>query len=134
MFESSRGRAVAIIAGGLISLLSVGRVAADGVTHTVLPGIIAAFLLAYWLKSAGWITPQTYRATEHAVLFAGAIGVGVLSALLTEWLRRLGGVEATADLLAARVRPGDVVLVMGGGRSYVMADRLVALLSERDAE
>jgi LysM repeat protein len=38
MFESSRGRAVAIIAGGLISLLSVGRVAADGVTHTVMPG------------------------------------------------------------------------------------------------
>jgi UDP-N-acetylmuramate--alanine ligase len=36
-----------------------------------------------------------------------------------------GSVEATADHLAARVRRGDIVLVMGGGRSYVIADRLV---------
>jgi UDP-N-acetylmuramate--alanine ligase len=42
-----------------------------------------------------------------------------------------GSVEATADHLAAQVRPGDVVLVMGGGRSYVIADRLVALLADR---
>lgn len=39
-----------------------------------------------------------------------------------------GSVEATADFLAGHVEPGDVVLVMGGGRSYVIADRLVALL------
>jgi UDP-N-acetylmuramate-alanine ligase len=36
-----------------------------------------------------------------------------------------GSVEETADRLATRVRPGDVVLVMGGGRSYVIAERLV---------
>ncbi len=39
-----------------------------------------------------------------------------------------GSVEATADALAAAVEPGDIVLVMGGGRSYVIADRLVTLL------
>jgi UDP-N-acetylmuramate--alanine ligase len=39
-----------------------------------------------------------------------------------------GTVENTADYLAERVQPGDVVLVMGGGRSYVIADRLVELL------
>jgi len=39
-----------------------------------------------------------------------------------------GSVEATAEYLAARVRPGDVVLAMGGGRSYVIAERLVGLL------
>lgn len=39
-----------------------------------------------------------------------------------------GSVEQTADHLAARVEPGDVVLVMGGGRSYVIAERLVSLL------
>lgn len=44
-----------------------------------------------------------------------------------------GSVEATAEYLADRVRSGDVVLAMGGGRSYVIADRLVALLAERDA-
>jgi UDP-N-acetylmuramate--alanine ligase len=40
-----------------------------------------------------------------------------------------GSVEATADHLATEVEPGDVVLVMGGGRSYVIADRLVELLA-----
>jgi UDP-N-acetylmuramate--alanine ligase len=39
-----------------------------------------------------------------------------------------GSPEATAAYLAERVRPGDVVLAMGGGRSYVIADRLVRLL------
>jgi len=44
-----------------------------------------------------------------------------------------GSVEATADHLAAAVQPGDVVLVMGGGRSYVIAHRLVLLLRARSA-
>jgi len=42
-----------------------------------------------------------------------------------------GSVETTADYLVAHVVPGDVVLVMGGGRSYVIAARLVELLSSR---
>lgn len=39
-----------------------------------------------------------------------------------------GSVEQTADFLAERLRSGDVVLVMGGGRSYVIAERLVERL------
>jgi UDP-N-acetylmuramate--alanine ligase len=39
-----------------------------------------------------------------------------------------GSVEATADALAERVRPGDAVLVMGGGHSYRIGDRLLARL------
>jgi UDP-N-acetylmuramate--alanine ligase len=42
-----------------------------------------------------------------------------------------GSVEATAEYLAAKVKKGDVVLVMGGGRSYVIAERLVELLASR---
>lgn len=41
-----------------------------------------------------------------------------------------GSVEETADYLATQVRPNDVVLVMGGGRSYVIAERLVELLAK----
>jgi UDP-N-acetylmuramate--alanine ligase len=43
-----------------------------------------------------------------------------------------GSVEATADALDAAVRRGDVVLVLGGGRSHVIAERLVALLEGRE--
>jgi UDP-N-acetylmuramate--alanine ligase len=42
-----------------------------------------------------------------------------------------GSVEATAAFVAGEVAPGDVVLVMGGGRSYVIAEQLVALLRAR---
>jgi UDP-N-acetylmuramate--alanine ligase len=45
--------------------------------------------------------------------------------------RAPGTVEQTADWLAGNVAPGDVVLVMGGGRSYVIAARLVELLRGR---
>ncbi len=40
-----------------------------------------------------------------------------------------GSVESTAAFLASAVVPGDVVLVMGGGRSYRIAELLVAALA-----
>ena len=39
-----------------------------------------------------------------------------------------GSVDATADALAGQVRSGDAVLVMGGGHSYRIGDRLLARL------
>jgi UDP-N-acetylmuramate--alanine ligase len=39
-----------------------------------------------------------------------------------------GSVEATADWLASQVRDGDAVLVMGGGQSYRIGDRLLERL------
>jgi len=42
-----------------------------------------------------------------------------------------GSVEATADALSEQVRAGDAVLVMGGGHSYRIGERLLARLEER---
>jgi UDP-N-acetylmuramate--L-alanine ligase len=42
-----------------------------------------------------------------------------------------GSVEATADWLAEEVRAGDAVLVMGGGKSYRIGERLLELLRAR---
>ena len=42
-----------------------------------------------------------------------------------------GSVEATAAWLADEVRPGDAVLVMGGGRSYRIGELLLAHLEAR---
>lgn len=44
-----------------------------------------------------------------------------------------GDVEATADWLAGEVRPGDAVLVMGGGHSYRIGERLLEALRGRAA-
>ncbi len=45
-----------------------------------------------------------------------------------------GSPESTADFLAEQVRLGDIVLAMGGGRSYVIAERLLILLASDHAE
>jgi UDP-N-acetylmuramate--alanine ligase len=57
-----------------------------------------------------------------------------VSALSGRPVAATGSPEATADHLLERVREGDVVLAMGGGRSYVIAERLVALLEARGRE
>jgi UDP-N-acetylmuramate-alanine ligase len=41
-----------------------------------------------------------------------------------------GSVEATAAWLAKEVRAGDAVLVMGGGKSYRIAELLVVALAD----
>ncbi len=45
----------------------------------------------------------------------------------------IGSPEEGAAWLADHVEPGDVVLVMGGGRSYVAAEQLVERLQAREA-
>ena len=55
---------------------------------------------------------------------------GRVAALSGREVAAPGSPEATADHLAARVEAGDVVLAMGGGRSYVIAERLLTLLAD----
>jgi UDP-N-acetylmuramate--alanine ligase len=43
-----------------------------------------------------------------------------------------GSIAATAEWLAREVRPGDAVLVMGGGHSYQIADTLLERLGSED--
>lgn len=70
----------------------------DALSHTVLLGIVVAFLLAHRMMTSGWISLETYTATQHAFMFVGAMVIGVLSAVFTEWVQKLGRVEASAAL------------------------------------
>jgi UDP-N-acetylmuramate--alanine ligase len=102
--------------------------------------------------------PLTYHRTaalleEFAAALAGADGVAIAdiwagrdpdttvasAAGLAEAVARRrpdlpvaapGSVEATAAWLAGEVRPGDVVLVMGGGRSYRIGELLLEELGK----
>lgn len=70
----------------------------DALSHTALLGIVIAFLATHRLLTIGWISQETYAATSHAAMFGGAVLIGVFSALLTEWIQKLGRVEASAAL------------------------------------
>jgi UDP-N-acetylmuramate--alanine ligase len=65
--------------------------------------------------------------TSAAELAAATTARGSFEALAT------GSPEETGDRLAGLVQPGDVVLVMGGGRSTVAAERLIELLEGQHA-
>lgn len=56
----------------------------DAVTHAVLPGIAAAFLISHSRSSLP--------------MFIGAVIVGVLTAVFTEWIRRVGRVDEGASM------------------------------------
>src|SRR5690606_20707729 len=62
----------------------------DALAHSALPGVVMAFLLAVVLRSAGWISEAQEDVLLQVFLFAGAVGIGVATAWLTEWVQRLG--------------------------------------------
>ena len=64
----------------------------DAISHAVVPGIVGAFLAASWLERHG-------VAINLSVAFLlGAAIVGVMTALLTELIHRVGKVESTAAM------------------------------------
>jgi manganese/zinc/iron transport system permease protein len=56
----------------------------DAISHAVLPGLAAAFLLT--------------ESRDSLTMLAGAAVVGVLTAVFVEWIHRLGGVEESAAM------------------------------------
>jgi manganese/zinc/iron transport system permease protein len=82
---------------GTFLLLRRQSMLGDALSHTALPGIVVAFLVHYNLKSSGWITDDS-GATQHTFLFIGAVVAGLLTAFLTETVRKLGRVESSAAL------------------------------------
>ena len=56
----------------------------DAITHAVLPGIATAFYLT--------------QSRSSLPMFIGAVLVGVLTALFTEWIRSSGGVDEGASM------------------------------------
>ncbi|MCI0631933.1 MAG: metal ABC transporter permease [Phycisphaerales bacterium] len=64
----------------------------DAISHAVLPGIVGAFLLHWWLDQRG------IDANLSLIIFGGAVVIGVLTAGLSELVHRLGRVEPGASM------------------------------------
>lgn len=90
--------AMACALPGVFLVLKRQSMMGDALSHTVLPGIVCAFLAAHAMQVRGWIAPESYDTAQHAAMIIGAAAIGVLSAMLTEWLQRVGRVEGTAAL------------------------------------
>ncbi len=90
--------AMACALPGNLLLLRRQSMMGDALSHVALPGIVLAFLLSHWLQAGGWMSRQMHEAILHPIFFAGAMALGVLSAVLTEWVQKLGRVESSASL------------------------------------
>ena len=139
------GVPVGAIVEGLASFGGVGRrmelkgepagvVVLDDYAHH--PTAIAETLGAVRQRYPGrrlWAVyePLTYHRTAALLdRFAAVLAGGADAVVIAEiWAGRDPDTTiASAAGLAAHVRPGDVVLVMGGGHSYRIAERLVEVL------
>jgi len=70
----------------------------DALSHTALPGVVLAFLFGQFLSDHGWLSTAGLSAAEPFLLAGGAIIIGVLTAVLTESVQKLGQVEGNAAL------------------------------------
>lgn len=90
--------AMACALPGCFLLLRRQSLMGDAISHTSLLGIVAAFFVSHWLVEANVISSTTELSVRHIAMCLGAVGVGVLSAWLTESLQKLGQVESSAAL------------------------------------
>ena len=68
----------------------------DALSHSVLPGIVLAYLAMHWLEEQGWLSSDS--GFRHLVLFLGAAVSGVLSAVMTELIQRWGRLDRSAAM------------------------------------
>ena len=83
----------------------------DAITHAVLPGLAVAFFVS--------------NSRSSLPMFLGAVIVGVLTALFTEWIRRLGKVDEGASMgvvFTSLFALGLVMIVQAADNVHLDAD------------
>lgn len=68
----------------------------DALSHSILPGIVLAYLILHSFEKMQWISPES--SIRHLVLFFGAAISGVISAILTELVQRWGRLDRGASI------------------------------------
>lgn len=82
---------------GVWLLLRRQSMMGDALSHTALPGIVIAVLCVEGARAAGWMERLAAPA-QHVSLLIGAVVVGLLTALITELVQKVGRVERGAAL------------------------------------
>jgi len=106
----------------------------DAISHAVLPGLGAGFVLMLWLKSSDWIASASPALGEwlaaadprHPLaMFLGAVAAGLLTAFLTEWVHAAGKVDRGAAMgvvFTALFAVGLIILGVVTGEHHVDLD------------
>lgn len=90
--------AVACALPGTFLLLRRQSLLGDALSHSVLPGIVLAYLAVAGLEQAGWLSSTAATAWRHPALFLGAACTAVLSGSLSELLTRVTRLDPGAAL------------------------------------
>ena len=88
--------AMACTLPGLWLVLRRHSMMGDAIAHSALLGIVGASMTVGVLRTVGWV--DSSEAVYDAALFIGATLVGLLTAVLTEWLGRVGRLNPGAAL------------------------------------
>lgn len=68
----------------------------DALSHSILPGIVLAYLAMHAAEKAGWLSQESN--VRHPVIFFGAALSGVFSAILTDLCQRWGRLDRSAAI------------------------------------
>lgn len=83
---------------GLWLVLRKQSMMGDALSHTALPGVVVSFLAVTAARSLGWITEGQLDMGTQIALILGAVLMGIVTTLLTEWLQKLAGIDGGASL------------------------------------
>lgn len=90
--------AMACALPGVYLVLRRQSMMGDALSHSVLLGLVTGFVAVHKIFAAEWISRSSYESIRQPAMFVGALVVGVLTAVLTEWVQKLGRVDSTAAL------------------------------------
>lgn len=83
---------------GLWLVLRRQSMMGDALSHTALLGVILSLMAVTTAKSLGWITEGQVDVGSQLALMVGAVLMGIITTVLTEWLQNLAHVDGGTAL------------------------------------
>ena len=98
---------------GLWLVLRRQSMMGDALSHTALPGVVISLLAVTGAQSLEWISPDHVDFASQIALIVGAVMMGIVTTVLTEWLQNLAHVDGGTALgvIFTGLFAGGVVMV-----------------------
>ena len=83
---------------GLWLVLRRQSMMGDALSHTALPGVVLSLMSVTGAQAVGWISADQVDISIQIALIIGAVVMGVITTVLTEWLQNLAHVDGGTAL------------------------------------